>query len=186
MTEIAVPVVLAIALAGSCQDSSGKPEFVPGEVIVKFAEGVEPRSRGGDLESLSRELGVPLRPAEITAGAELLLAIDTDRLAASLTGKLEADERVESVEARTLEPRYVLEPPQTQFVLRLKDPALRSDSDLLESLEKALGVPLNRVDSGGELTLAMDLPALTLELVEKLKSRPDVVYAQTNNLLQRQ
>jgi hypothetical protein len=103
-----------------------------------------------------------------------------------LTGKLEADDRVESVETRTLEPRYVLEPPQTHFVVRLKDSAPRSESDFLESLERDLGAPLKRVDSGDELTLTIDIQSLTLDLVEKLKARPDVAYAQTNNLLHHQ
>jgi hypothetical protein len=188
MVEIVVPAMLALALAAGCPPPSQEPSFVPGEVIVKFAEGV-PRTRGDFLEVLSRELGVPLRPAEATAGSELVLSIDTDRLRASLTGKLEADDRVESVETRTLEPRYVLEPPQTHFVVRLKDRALRSEPaalDFLKSLEKDLGAPLKRVDSGDELTLTIDIQSLTLDLVEKLKARPDVAYAQTNNLLHHQ
>jgi hypothetical protein len=177
--------MLALALAAGCPPPSQEPSFVPGEVIVKFAEGV-PRTRGDFLEVLSRELGVPLRPAEVTAGSELVLSIDTDRLRTSLTGKLQADGRVESVETRTLEPRYVLELPQTHFIVRLKDSAPRSESDFLESLEKDLGAPLKRIDSGDDLTLAIDIQRLTLDLVEKLKARPDVAYAQTNNLLQRQ
>lgn len=172
---------LALALAAGCPASTREPpSFVPGEVIVKFAE---PKPRGDFLEALSRELRVPLRPVETTAGAEHVLSIDADRLVASLTEKLEADGRILSVERKTIEPKYIGEPGQTHLVVRFKEPAPHSESDFLESVEQDVGVPLQVVDSGRDMTLAIDLPALTLELVERLKARPDVAYAQTNNLL---
>jgi hypothetical protein len=196
--------VLALVLAANCHGSTQgggtkptKESFVPGEVIVKFAEGTpaarsptrgeSERELQNYLEGLAKQLGVPLKPAQSTSGPELLLSIDEARLGDTVLAKLEADHRIASVEPRLGEPRSITESPQPQFLVKFQDSALRTESahvDFMKTLEKELGVPLEHYESSADLILTVDIFALTLDLVKKLEARTDVDYAQTNALLQ--
>ena len=195
------------ALLASCHTSGQRAQseasFVPGEVIVKFAEGspgAPPVTRSGEnpleepafssfLLSLSKEVGIPFQPAQVTSGREVLIAIDEVQLRESLLRRLRQDSRVKDVEAVTPERKYISDKPQTHFVVALSDP-LRSESErqrFTADLEKDLGIPLARsVSAENDLVLILDLKPLTLQLVAKLQTRAEVEYAQTNAVLEPQ
>jgi len=57
---------------------------------------------------------------------------------------------------------------------------------LIESLSKQVGVPLTirQVTSGQEVVLAVDTEDQLIEVIKRLRQRPDVEYVQANMLLQ--
>jgi hypothetical protein len=203
-THIASLLMVVLALA-TCQASGQQDEqaerFTPGEVIVKFSENspASVRTRGFEeptldpslltyLQRLSEEIGIPVRASEVTAGGEVLLAIADEKLRESLTERLRSDPLVASMREVTPARRYILEKPQPEIVVGLKNsPDELTRENWEKQLEGDLGFSiLGRTTEEGELAFAADLKALTLQLVQRLEPREDVEYAQTNALMQRQ
>jgi hypothetical protein len=137
---------------------------------------------------LSEEIGIPVRASEVTAGGEVLLAIADEKLRESLTERLRSDPLVASMREVTPARRYILEKPQPEIVVGLKNsPDELTRENWEKQLEGDLGFSiLGRTTEEGELAFAADLKALTLQLVQRLEPREDVEYAQTNDLMQRQ
>jgi hypothetical protein len=143
---------------------------------------------------LSQELGVAVATVRVTSGNELVLSVDRDRVIQSLRQVVTRDPAVRKA-TRVDPPKTVL--PAAQIVLALD---LRRDSDAgklvrqtaqakrkttkeVEALVTKLCVgadpqPSGHVSNRGQLVLTIDIAALTLDLVERLKRRPDVEYAQ--------
>lgn len=185
-----------------------------GEVIVKFMSNSEigqagaaavrgeelPKPRLKNLaSSLSDQLNIPVEIKGITSGQEFVLRVDTETLVSQLLEQLKARKAVLNAsllakgnERRLQEQHQVL----VEFV---------SNSDLARALAKSPGDLRNSMvldrfirgleaELGGTLTgrspgpdqiiLSIDTASLTATLLERLKKRPDVEYAQPNLLLQ--
>lgn len=203
------------ALAERGPAAPAEPTFVLGEVIVAFRKGTEPagivtRAAAGDSADAARleayvaavgtEIGIPTRMRRLASGGDVLLAIDFAELTARLMSRLRADARVlraapvpedkrappgwaevrvdfeqGSAEARALR-ASAAGPPEEGRPLR----------EATDRVARALGVALSsRVTQKRQFLVAVDAEAGTRELVERLRRRPDVAYAQPNFLVRK-
>lgn len=176
-------------------------ESEPGTLVTRAMQGDQAADRqlAALATRLSQELGVAIAAVRVTSGNELVLSVDRDRLAQSLR---QVVTRVPAVRAATRidPPKTVL--PAAQLALALD---LRRDSEAgrlvrraaragqqtsneIEALVKklcagAVPQPSGRVVNRGQLVLTIDIAALTLDLIERLKRRPDVEYAQPSQIV---
>lgn len=189
------------------------PAYVAGDLIVKFVDaseagkllaqvvaGTKPTDAAVPIAArLSAELGVPLVAAQVTSGRELVMAIDRDKLKQAMTQLAGRDPAVRQVTPRD-PPRTVLPAEQLVFAVELsRDSAAqrhvaqaaaagRTTSPAVQKLVVRLTAgmspqPVGRVDERGQLVLIMDIAVLTRDLVERLRLRADVEYAQVNIVL---
>ncbi len=112
------------------------------------------------------------------------MAVNLETVAARLLEQLRKDTRlarVTRVEGSSTTPVEAIE-----FRCRA---ALgkEGDRDLVDGLVRSAGLPLSSALSADyDLRLTLDLRALTLELIERLRKRPDVEYAQPNYVARKQ
>jgi hypothetical protein len=208
------PLLVAVAsLALACTQANGQPPFVAGDLIVKFRDGDDAgqavaRAMRADqpladvapiAARLSSELGVPLVATRVTSGRELVLSVDRDRLAQTLTQRLARDPAVRSV-TPVAAPKTVLPGAQVALVVELA-PNTEAERQVSETARAgqhtapeidalvarmAAGAdprPAGRVNERGQLVVAVDVAALTRELVARLKRRADVEYAQPSQIV---
>jgi hypothetical protein len=173
----------------------------PGTLVTRALQGSQTADRqlAALAARLSQELGVPIAAVRVTSGNELVLSVDRDQLAQSLKQVVTRDPAVRAA-IRIDPPKTVL--PAAEITLALD---LRRDSEAgrlahrtaragqqtsneVETLVKKLCVgavpqPSGRVGNRGQLVLTIDIAALTLDLVERLKRRPDVEYAQPSQIV---
>ena len=176
---ICLPLVIAIA-----GPSRPPAPVAPGEVIVRFVEGSPGRppakdpdqaALGAFIETLSCEVSRPLALRRIASGGELLLGLDFATLNSRLEGALRGQAEATNVAAIAPSPQARL--PEVSATATVRGDAKK----LARRLSDTLGLPvLQRKAEGGARVFELDLPALTLDLVERLKARPDVEYAQPN------
>ena len=143
---------------------------------------------------LSQELGVAVAAVRVTSGNELVLSVDRDRATQSLRQVVMRDPAVRKA-ARVDSPKTVLPAAQITLALDLRRDseagklvrqtaqAKRKTTKEVEALVAKLCVgadpqPSGHVSNRGQLVLTVDIAALTLDLIERLKRRPDVEYAQ--------
>jgi hypothetical protein len=201
------------SLALACTPANGQPPFVAGDLIVKFRDGDEAgqvvaRAMRADqplpevapvAARLSAELGLPLVATRVTSGRELVLGIDRDRLAQALRERLARDPAVRGV-TPIAAPKTVLPAAQVALAVELA-PNTEAERQVREAAraghQSGPGIdalvarmaggadprPAGRVTERGELVVAIDVAALTRELVERLKRRPDVEYAQVSQIV---
>jgi len=183
-----VPVMAATLSAQS-------PRFVPGEVIAKFVPGSEAGAavaRAAEREPLDltglepiaarlgEAAGVPLRPVGLNSGHFCVLSVDAGQLGERLMRRLERRQRVERVE---IVPDTAAITLSVAFAAGSAESRMRP-ARLVASLERELGLPLKgEVSRNGRLALQVNLEALTLSLVERLKALPEVESVQPNFLL---
>lgn len=176
--------LLALAALG------GEPQFVPGEVIVAFKTDTEPggiaaalakgEAAQGRLDAfvatLSGRLGIPLKTKRVGSGGDVLLEVDLRELSSRLMSRLRSEARV--AEAAPTDAGDVR--------VRLVDGGRKAGEEITRRLEKDLGFALtSRTAPKRELLLAVDVRALTLNLVERLRPFPEVEYAQPNYIVRR-
>lgn len=185
------------------------PKFVPGEVIIRFVPGSEASAavqraaaqQAIDLSGLvpivndlSARVAVPLRPARITSGDFCVLSVDSGQLGERLMRQLGARRNVARVQVvrdtsaaggRPSPIRLILEFSRSSDEFKAvsrKDGRL---ARLVASLERDVGLPLTgKVVEQGRLALQVNLEALTLRLVERLKTEPIVESVQPNYILE--
>jgi len=193
-------------------DSAPAPSvaFVPGEVIVRFrpestmgrlaqrdsTPAALTRSLQPSVAALSRDLGVPLRIKGVTSGSELLFAVGLDQLTARLAARVKTGPGVErAAEVAVSPPGPFGSTREVRVELREGSPqaqaaaAAASDAGkaaaVVESLRRGFEHPvIGRVTPQREVFLAVDGRALTLQLIERLRSRHDVAHAEPNYRLQ--
>ncbi len=185
----------AVALAAVLQPearTTPEPPFVPGEVIVSFrrgseAEGLVAQAVAGDpagtrkleayLESACAKAGIPARMKRLASGRDVLLALDFGGLTTRLVSALGADRGVARAALVSGEGK---DPPEVRVELREEAPGL------VDRVARDLGLPLrSRFTAERELLVAVDAEASTRALVDRLRRRDDVAYAQPNYVLRK-
>jgi hypothetical protein len=148
---------------------------------------------------LSAGLGVSVIAARVTSGRELVLGIDREQLLAKLAQRVQHDPAVKSVQPRA-EPKTVLPPAEIALVVeftpggevhallqRVARAGERTSREIDVMVARlAAGTdpqPVGHVDGRGQLILTLDIAALTVQLVERLKRRADVEYAQVSQVM---
>jgi hypothetical protein len=206
-------LLVASCLGLACTPANGQSTFVAGDLIVKFFDGNDAgqavaRAMRADqpladvapvAARLSAELGVPLVATRVTSGRELVLSVDRDRLGQTLRQRLARDPAVRSV-TPVAAPKTVLPGAQIALAVELA-PNTEAERQVRETARAghqtapdidalvarmAGGVdprPSGRVNERGELVVAVDVAALTRDLVARLKRRPDVEYAQPSQIV---
>ncbi len=173
----------------------------PGTLVTRAVQGdpAADRQLAALATRLSRELGVAVAAVRVTSGNELVLSVDRDQLAQALRRIVTRDPAVRTAK-RVDPPKTVLPAAQLGLALDLRRDseagklvrrsarAGRQTSNEIEALVKKLSVgadpqPSGRVTDRGQLVLSIDVAALTLNLVERLKRRPDVEYAQPSQIV---
>lgn len=209
----ALVLIAGLGVGPVSTQADGQPAFVAGDLIVKFTAASEPgmlvdRAVRGDPTAdrelaafaarLARELGAALVVARVTSGNELVLSVNRDQLAQTLGEAVQRSPAVRAV-TRADPPRTVLPAAEIALVLDLRRDsdasslvrrtarAGKQTSNEIEALVKKLCVgvepqPSGRV-SNRQLVLSVDIAALTLDLVERLRRRPDVEYAQPSQVM---
>lgn len=173
------------------------PRFVPGQVIIKFLAGSEAgrvvvraaEQQPLDLtglaaiaDRLGAGVGVPLWPSSITSGHFCVFSVDADRLKDRLVRQLGARQRVERV--AVIEDTSAIAV-SVAFTAGSAESRMRP-ARLVALLEQELGLPLKgEARRNGRLALQVNLEALTLSLVERLKTLPDVESVQPNFIVKR-
>jgi hypothetical protein len=182
----AVPVLLvAVALAQAPpppEEARSRPTFVVGEAIVKFRGGKA--SDEARLSALSREVGLPLERKRSGSAGEVVVSVDFAKVAERLLEQLRKDSRlaeVTRVEGSSTRPTEAID-----FRCRAGG-AREGDREIVGALARSAGLPLTgAVGPDQDLRLTLDLRALTLELIERLRKRPEVESAQPNYLVRKQ
>ncbi len=171
------------------------------EVIVKFANGSRgqqiyrsavsggPRAEA-ELDTLAAELSdaldIPVRIDRLASGQEFILSVDTAILEKRLLGRLADHPQVSKASPLPGAAGAVVE-------LKANSPlyeALGGDRENTAAGERfaaVIGQPLGielAVRAPRLLELTIHREALVAALLEKLRQRPDVEYAQANRLLQ--
>jgi len=168
----------------------------PGTLVTRAMQGDQTADRqlAALAARLSQELGVAIAAVRVTSGNELVLGVDRDQLAQSLRQVVMRDLAVRAA-TRIDPPKTVLPAAEIALALDLRRDseagrqvhssarAGRQASNEIEALVKKLCIgadpqPSGRVSKRGQLVLSIDIAALTLDLVERLKRRSDVEYAQ--------
>lgn len=168
------------------------PPFVPGQVMAKFVVGSEAHTvvtRAAErqpldltglvpiADRLGAGVGVPLRPSSITSGHFCVLAVDAERLEDQLARRLTARERVEHVEVVEDTAAIAV---SVAFAAGSEESRMRP-ARLVALLERELGLPLKGAAlENSRLALQVNLEALTLSLVERLKALPEIESVQPN------
>lgn len=172
--------------------SAQSPRFVPGQVVARFVPGSEAsaivqRAAGRqppDLtgltplaDRLGQGAGVPLKASALGGGHFCTFSLDLRELGDRLARRLRERQRVERVE---------IAPDTAAIALTVafspgSEESRMSPGGLIPALERELGVPLTGEASGrGRIALHVNLEALTLSLVERVKTLPDIESAQPN------
>ncbi len=173
----------------------------PGTLVTRALQGGQAADRqlAALATRLSRELGVAVAAVRVTSGNELVLSINRDRLVQSLRQVVTRDPAVRAA-TRIDPPKTVLPAAQIALALDLRrdseagslvrrtTQAGKQTSNEIEALVRKLSVgtrpqPSGRVSDRGQLILTIDIAALTLDLIERLKRRPDVEYAQPSHIV---
>ncbi len=184
VAEEAWVIALAVLVAAQIEEPA---DFALAEVVVRFASGSEGRppatEAAGDieldpfLEAVSREIGRPLLLQRVGSGGDLILALDASALAGHLESILKVRPGVR--DAAALAPQTERPRPEPRAAVKVR---LTADApELAGQLSRELDLPIvERTLPGGEHLFEVDLRALTLDVIERLKGRPDVDYAQPN------
>lgn len=173
----------------------------PGTLVARVMQGDQAADQqlAALAARLSQELGVTVAPVRVTSGNELVLSVDRDRLAQSLRQVVTRDPAVRAA-TRIDPPKTVLPAAEIALALDLHHDseagrqvhrsarAGKQTSNEIEALVKKLCAgadpqPTGRVSNRGQLVLSIDIVTLTLDLVERLKRRPDVEYAQPSHIV---
>jgi hypothetical protein len=152
-------------------------------------------------DRLHDDLGVPLNAVRLSAGGWVVLAVNGDALGQRLAARAAARANVVGAEVAPAEPprpaggvsapgirvRFRSGTAEAQAVAaRLADARDERLAAVVGSLETDLGVSFTAEAAAPEtLVLKVDLRALTLNLVERIKQLPGVEAAQPNYVLRR-
>ena len=148
------------------------------------------------VEELQAATRIPLKATRVSSGNWVVLNVEPGPLVDRAAGYLRVRKNIESVEVVALEPpsqgliprqkelqvRFTSRSPESVIVSKRMSGAEKKPFErLVSELSEALGLPLKGyVQERNLLLLEIDLKALTPILVERLKTLPDVEFAQPN------
>lgn len=193
----------------AAQEHGTSSSFVPGEVVVKFlpstriAESVELKPGASEpaeqvleyVQSVSADMGIPLQVKRLGSGGSIVLTINQSELLERWSKKLRAKENISLIEPqppegspRSSEPSLLVGFAKASPEEKILSQAVLNGTDadsavrpIVESLRKELNAPLvANVEPPGRLQIKPDIKALTLYVVERLKRKAEIEYAQPN------
>jgi len=177
--------------------------FVPGEVMIRFALGSEGRratrlgaaasppslaALAGPVVALGKQVNTPLQAARLSGGEWLLLRVPMDELARHTASRLA---RCRWVSRATPVPgdstraavrlTFQEASAEARLLARAGQPGGSAHLDsLVNHIGRRISTPLTGAVSGDGLLVEVDLDALTLQLVERLKGLAEIESAQPN------
>lgn len=197
-------LVVALGMTGNAQEKIPARPFAAGEVIVKFSavspvgaqieraasESDEPgEAIRAAVRGLSTELGIGLEPKRLGSGGTLLLSIRTTDLPQTIAARLRRQRSVKDAQAVPKTPGAVVvelasgSPDAATWATTASGDRTTAARTIATRLESLIGLPLTgRADDAGRLILTPEMSRYTLQLVERLRERADVEYAQPNYL----
>lgn len=205
MRRFFLPPLIAVILAGATP--AGPQPFVVGEVMVKFVPGSQGdagvvkvlRDSPGDLKPLESAIAVlqgrlrlPFTPVRLSGGNWVLLRLDAEQLAEQVVNRIRQWESISSIQPlpakaaqavafRGLVIEFAPTSPEFRVVAKSNpgEPAL---VQLVNQLAFTAECPLKlvAVQEHRFLLVEIDLAALTMQAVEKLKTVEDIENAQPN------
>jgi hypothetical protein len=187
---------LLFALQAGWADDRPQRPIVPGDVIMTFKPQTEgdrllrlatesPADAEAALDSLALDLGnkvgVPLLIKQRLSGHRLLLGINCAALEELVAAQLHSQRAVAKIEiqprsSRTCPPSNA--PPTLIVEWEPGGPATQEDWSGTVTVPHSL-----RRDDHTRLIVELDVPTLTLALVDRLKHLPDVDSAQPNYVM---
>lgn len=196
-------VIVVLGLLQVLPQTPQTQPFVPGEALIRFAPGTEghkaaersARSDPPDLELLAGPVqalgelaGTPLRPARLSGGGWLVVRVPIDELTRRTTDRLAGCRRVaratgEPAVSGKAVTRVAFRDgtPEAGLLIRASRPDGKAPLDsLVGHIARRIDTPLKGAVSGKELLVEVDLDALTLRLVDRLKAMPGIGAAQPN------
>lgn len=203
--------LMVVTVLGTSTPPSGN--FVPGEVMVKFAEGLEAdaavervsktfpidlQALAPHVERLEEQTNTPLSVSQVTSGKWVVLKVDVDRLTSRLVDQLKTHRNVERValtEAgrafigysppNKVAVKFVQGSPEAKTVTeKLSNQGEREFKGLVSRLEERVASPLScEAAAQDELLVQIDLPSLTVRLQERLKALPSIEATQLNYVM---
>lgn len=197
--------LLLILSCGLCtvQTAYGQQRFAGGEMIVKFTK-TSPIGklidRAGNQRSkndkelteyiagLSNSLNTSLVVQSITSGTELLLAINKEVMLSNLRNMLKEHPSIVEIQPIPIDGAEKSLYRDKEFAIKFS-PASKESKVLLgnqvtKSISEKTSFKLtSRLLADGRLAVGIDIRLTTLELVERLRNRDDVMYAQPNFIL---
>jgi len=171
-------------------------------VTAAIKEGGQPNAAIVRLvQTLSAQLNVPLQAHRVTSGGELVWSVDTNAVAQQVASHLERRDDIQRALPITADtskgpgyqnPNVLIEfTPDSKYAKTLAKTLQESPTSLpvwqgfSRSVGNDLGLPLTiQPEQVPRLILAVHMESLLAELVERLRQRSDVEYAQPNFLLQ--
>lgn len=187
--------LLVASQVGWASDRPHRP-IVPGDAIVTFKPQTEgdrlvrraPESSADSktsLDSVAVELGhqvaISLLMKQRLSGDRLLLSIDCTALEELAAAQLRAQPVVAKIDIRPRSSRTCL-PSDSPTTLVVEWAS--NSPDTQANLSETLTVPHSlRRDDHARLIIELDVPALTLALVDRLKHLPDLASAQPNYVM---
>jgi len=204
MKRLFLHPLLAMILFGAT--TASPQSFVAGEVMIRFRPGSEGSSAvekvlqdsPPDLRSLEPVVAalqsgarLPMKPGRLTGGNWVLLRIDSSRLAEQAADGIRMHRNVASIRPVPAQPVQAGAPPDLLIEFKpsshefqiLANPESKTDAllQLVSELASAAGYPLKgSVEKNRLLLVEINLTALTLLAVERLKTLRDIENAQPN------
>lgn len=185
------------------QSPSQGQQIVSGEVIVKFAPGTrghqvykkaladEPNSEAelaALATDLSSELGIPVAIDQLSSGQEFIIAVHTDAVLAKLIAYLESRADVKDAHLLTdTKPRRLYRNPTVSVEFRADSQIVEDESALkafVDEVANQSGIEVTTARAPHTIELEVDIRALTMDLIQRLRQRSDVEYAQANFLME--
>ena len=152
------------------------------------------------IDNLETAANVPMSVKQLSSGDWVVLAVDSDRLTERAAHQLRERRTVAGVQVSPYEPEasapgtfpkklIISFVPGTQEAEAISQKLAQTDetafAQLTADLIKELDLPLTaKATDAATIQVQIDLKALTMTLVERLKALPDIEAAQPNFILQ--
>lgn len=199
--------LIAMILLGAT--TASPQSFVAGEIMLRFTPGSEGssavekalqdsppnlRSLEPAVAALQADTRLPLKPDRLAGGNWVLLKIDSGRLAEQAADGIRMRRDVASIRLVPAQPDQAGAPPNLLIEFKpssyesqiIANPERKKDAflQLVSELAAEAGYPLKGSAQENRLLLVeINLPALTLLAVERLKTVRDIENAQPNHLV---
>jgi hypothetical protein len=188
-------------------------QFVPGEVLVKFSPGTKESASVAKanevsppdlaalnpaIEALEAGVGVPLKPKQLSSASWLLLEVRLVALTKQVVQQLRTRKNIEEVRIAPCKLGAPAPGPSGGLVIEF-EPASPEAEAVMQKLSKRGGETFDRLISALEgyvdlpleakaigedaVSARIDLKALTLILVKRLKALEEIESAQPNYIL---